>query len=744
MNDTKSEAAAHTYRIARLVDVAATMFRVLERSAGPVVDLLIRMWLAQMFFASAVVKLAHWNDALYLAAHEYPVAWMNPVAAAYLGVSIEFFGAALLAVGLATRFAAVSMLILAVVVQLNYVVLDSNLFQAALFGWFAVRGAGALSLDRLLSRGLGESALPLAASARHVLALFTRFGAPVYLLLMRIWAVGAIVVTGFAVAMPASANMWLPLASAHHFGSPLELTLASLILVGLGTRFAALALIIATGALHVISGGYADHASWLSLIALFALNGAGPVSLDALIDLYLRARFPQLEGKPAFSLDGLPRVVIVGAGFSGMACAAALSRARVAVTLIDRHNYHLFQPLLYQVATAGLSPGDIAAPVRGIFRDQFNVRVLLGEVTGIDTRGQTVLLQDRRVAYDYLVLATGAAHSYFGRDDWAPFAPGLKRVEDATEIRRRLLIAFEKAEATEDPSERQSLLTFVVVGGGPTGVELSGAIAELAKWGMENDFRRFDPAQARIILIQAGPRLLPTFSEDLSEAARKSLEKLGVEVFVNSRVECVDGEGATVNGQRVSSRTVLWAAGVIASPAAKWLGVEADNVGRVKVRPNLSVPGIPNVFVVGDTAASNAWDGNPVPGLAPAAKQTGSHAAKLIKARVEGRADPRPFVYRHLGSLATIGRKAAVADFGRLRLHGALAWWFWGAVHIGFLVDLRSRLSVMFHWAWAYLTYRSGARLIIGSQAGVMPVVVEAARDSGRGTSLAPAVTDVS
>ncbi len=734
MVDTKSEAAVHTYWMAQLVDVAATIFRFLERSVGPVVDLLIRMWLAQMFFASAVVKLANWDAALYLAAHEYPVAWMNPVTAAYLGVSIEFFGAALLAVGLATRFAAVSMLILALVVQLNYVVLDSNLFQAALFGWFVVRGAGALSLDRLLSRGLADSALPLAAGAQRVLALFTRLGAPVYLLLIRIWAGGAILLTGFAVAMPASANTWLPLISAQHFASPLELTLASLVIVGLGTRFAALALIVASAALHVISGGYADHASWLSLTALFALNGAGPVSLDALIYRYLRAHFPQFEGKPAFSLDGLPRVVIVGAGFSGMACAVALSRARVSITLIDQNNYHLFQPLLYQVATASLSPGDIAAPVRGIFRDQFNVRVLLGEVSGIDTQGEAVLLQDQRVGYDYLVLATGAAHSYFGRDDWAPFAPGLKRVEDATEIRRRLLIAFEKAEATEDPSERQRLLTFLVVGGGPTGVELSGAIAELAKWGMENDFRRFDPAQARVILVQAGPRVLPTFSEDLSETTRKFLERLGVEVFVNSRVEGIDGEGAMVNGQRISSRTVLWAAGVVASPAAKWLGVEADNAGRVKVGPHLAVPGMPNVFVVGDTAASNAWNGKPVPGLAPAAKQAGAHAAKLIRARVEGRTDPRPFVYRHLGSLATIGRKAAVVDFGWLRLRGALAWWFWGAVHIGFLNDLRSRLSVMFHWGWAYLTYRSAARLIIGSQAGAMPVVVDAAaiRVAGR------------
>jgi NADH dehydrogenase/putative oxidoreductase len=333
-----------------------------------------------------------------------------------------------------------------------------------------------------------------------------------------------------------------------------------------------------------------------------------------------------------------------------------------------------------------------------------------------------VALQDQRIAYDYLVLATGAAHSYFGRDEWAPYAPGLKRVEDATEVRRRLLIAFEKAEATEDPTERQGLLTFLIVGAGPTGVELAGAIAELARWGMEKDFRRFDPAQARIILVQAGPRVLPSFPEELSETGRRSLERLGVEVLVNSRVEAIDDEGAIVNGRRIASRTVLWAAGVVASPAARWLGVEADSAGRVKVGPDLAVPGAPDVFVVGDTAASNAWNGNPVPGLAPAAKQAGAYVARLIRARVEGRSDPGPFVYRHLGGLATIGRKAAVVDFGRVKLRGALAWWFWGAIHVGFLVDLRSRLSVMFDWFWAYLTYRSGTRLITGGQAGAVPV----------------------
>ncbi len=337
-----------------------------------------------------------------------------------------------------------------------------------------------------------------------------------------------------------------------------------------------------------------------------------------------------------------------------------------------------------------------------------------------------MLLAQQRIPYDHLVLATGAAHSYFGRDDWAPFAPGLKRVEDATEVRRRLLLAFEKAEATDDPVERQALLTFLIVGGGPTGVELAGAIAELAKWGMEKEFRRFDPAQAKVILVQSGPRVLPTFAEELSEATARSLARLGVDVRVGSRVEGIDADGATVSGRRIPARTVLWAAGVVASPAAKWLGAAADGAGRVKVGPDLTVPGLPNVYVVGDTAASDAWKGKPVPGLAPAAKQAGAHVAAAIRARVEGRADPGPFVYRHLGSLATIGRKAAVVEFGWLRLSGALAWWFWGAIHVGFLVDLRSRLSVMFDWGWAYLTYRSGTRLITGGPEAAAPPVVAA------------------
>jgi NADH dehydrogenase FAD-containing subunit len=414
------------------------------------------------------------------------------------------------------------------------------------------------------------------------------------------------------------------------------------------------------------------------------------------------------------SYEGMPRVVIVGGGFGGVAAAKALRIARCRVTLIDRRNYFLFQPLLYQVATAGLSPADIAGPIRGLFRDQPNVRVLLADVTDVDTATREVIMRDARVPYDYLVVATGARHSYFGHDEWAPFAPGLKQVEDATGIRSRLLFAFEQAENAESAEVQREMLTFVIVGGGPTGVELAGAIAELARHGLAREFRAVDPSIARVILMQAGPRILPTFPESLSRHATLALTNLGVEVLTGSAVQRIDDEGVVVSDHRVAAGTVFWAAGVMASPAAKWLKVEADQAGRVKVVGDLSVPGLPDIFAIGDTALSNGWDGKPVPGLAPAAKQQGRYVASLIKARTEGRSLPAPFRYRHAGSLATIGRKAAVADFGRLRLSGAPAWWVWGLVHILFLSGMRNRMVIAFQWFWAYLTYRPSTRLITG------------------------------
>ncbi len=421
----------------------------------------------------------------------------------------------------------------------------------------------------------------------------------------------------------------------------------------------------------------------------------------------------------------LPHVVVVGGGFGGISAARGLRDAACRVTLIDRRNHHLFQPLLYQVATASLAPGDIATPIREMLRRQENVRVLLGEVTGIDATDKAVVLNRGRIPYDYLVLATGARHSYFGRDEWAEFAPGLKSIEDATAMRARLLRAFEEAETAETDAARQAWLTFVIVGGGPTGVELAGAIAELATHGLAGEFRSFDPSTARIVLIEASPRLLAAFPEALSHAARAALEGLGVEVHTGKRVEVVEADVVVVAGQSLTARTVFWAAGVMASPAAKWLAVSADRAGRVPVGPDLSVPGMDGVFAVGDTALSLAWNGQPVPGLAPAAKQSGAYVARAIRARLTGAPAPAPFRYRHLGSLATIGRQAAVADFGTIRLKGALAWWLWGAVHVGFLVGGRNRVTVMLDWLWAYLTYRRGTGLITESTSLAPPGFVE-------------------
>jgi NADH:ubiquinone reductase (H+-translocating) len=409
-----------------------------------------------------------------------------------------------------------------------------------------------------------------------------------------------------------------------------------------------------------------------------------------------------------------PRVVVVGAGFGGLAAAKALARTPAEVVVVDRRNYHLFQPLLYQVATAALSPADIAWPIRSILRHQANTVVQMGRVTGIDTQRREVLLEDRRLGYDYLVLTTGARHSYFGHDEWEDAAPGLKKIADATRIRERVLSAFERAEVTVDEAERRKLLTFVVVGGGPTGVEMAGAVAELARTALARDFRAIDSKDAYVVLVEAGPRVLATFPEELSEEARLQLERLGVQVRLQAAVSECDQDGVVIGGERIGARTVIWAAGVIASPAAKWLGVEADRAGRVVVGADLSVPGHPDIFVIGDTAAA-MHDGAPVPGVAPAGKQMGSYVGRLIDARVRGRSFSSLFRYRNHGNLATIGRAAAVADFGWLRLSGFPAWVLWAAAHVWFLIGWRNRLVVALNWLWNYVTFERGARLIAGS-----------------------------
>ena len=407
------------------------------------------------------------------------------------------------------------------------------------------------------------------------------------------------------------------------------------------------------------------------------------------------------------------RVVILGAGFGGLSGARALDAAPVEVVVVDRRNHHLFQPLLYQVATASLSPGDIAYPIRSILRRQANARVLLVEAVGIDAAAREVVLADGRLPYDYLIVATGARHAYFGHDEWEANAPGLKTLEDAIEIRRRILIAFEKAERETDPGRRRALLTFVLVGGGPTGAELAGAIAEIARHVLAFDFRSIDPRDARIILAEAGPRILPAFPEELSRKARAELAHMGVEVREGAAVTDIAPDAVVVGGDRIASGTILWTAGVLASPLARSLGVPLDRAGRVPVGPDLSIPGHPEIFVIGDLARFTQPNGEPLPGVAQPAIQEGRHAALNVRLAIAGR-PPLAFRYRNLGNLAVIGRSAAVADLPWLRFSGYPAWLFWCFVHIMNLVGFRSRLLVFLEWAWSYVTWQRGARLITG------------------------------
>ncbi|PSJ57833.1 NAD(P)/FAD-dependent oxidoreductase [Pseudaminobacter soli (ex Li et al. 2025)] len=406
-------------------------------------------------------------------------------------------------------------------------------------------------------------------------------------------------------------------------------------------------------------------------------------------------------------------VVIVGAGFGGLEAIRRLKGSGARITVIDRRNHHLFQPLLYQVATATLATSEIAWPIRHLFANRPDVTTILGEVVGVDPDRHVVKLEDgSEISYDTLVLATGARHAYFGHDEWEEVAPGLKSLEDAVKLRRRILLAFEWAERETDPARREALLTFVIIGGGPTGVEMAGTIAELAHVTLKDDYRRIDPRKARIVLIEAGPRLLPAFPEDLSDYAAKALRSLGVEVMLGEAVSSCDLKGVVYDGKHLAAATLVWAAGVAASPAAQWVGAPADRAGRVIVEQDLTVPGHPDIFVIGDTALSKAPDGSPVPGIAPAAKQQGTHVADTIRARLKGDTKPRPFRYKHAGNLATIGKRLAVIDFGWTKLRGALAWWIWGIAHIFFLIGVRNRLSVALNWLWIHTTGQRSALLI--------------------------------
>ncbi|UXN60305.1 NAD(P)/FAD-dependent oxidoreductase [Phyllobacterium zundukense] len=407
------------------------------------------------------------------------------------------------------------------------------------------------------------------------------------------------------------------------------------------------------------------------------------------------------------------RLVVVGGGFGGLEAVYNLRNVDIDITIIDQRNHHLFQPLLYQVATSTLATSEIAWPIRHLVRKYKNVKTLLGTVDNVDTAARTVSTADgETIPYDTLVLATGARHAYFGHDDWEPYAPGLKTLEDATMIRRRILTAFEKAEREPDPARRMEYLTLVIIGGGPTGVEVAGTIADLARDTLKGDFRVIDPAEARVVLIEGGPRVLPAFSDDMSAYAKRALEKLGVTVHLGHPVTECHADGVEFGGQSLRAKTIIWAAGVQASPAAKWLNAPSDRAGRVVVKPDLTAPDRPEIFVIGDTATVPNGGKGTVPGIAPAAKQQGKHIAETIKARLGGDQTPRPFVYRHAGDLATIGKRAAVTDFGWIKLKGYLAWWLWGLAHIYFLIGVRNRLAVALSWLWISVSGVRSARLI--------------------------------
>lgn len=684
---------------------------------SPFFDLLVRLFVAQTIFRSGLVKLSDWDTALTLARFEYPVSWMTPETAALVGVTIEIVAPILLLFGLFARGAALAILTLLAVSQIEYIPTDLNLWLIAILGWYVLRGAGGFSFDRAVAGGLGDSALPFARPVMRVFRFLTDKAAPAWLLAVRIWLAITLLAVAGMIGMT-EAEAFIPVKSFFGINPVLAIGLAILLIIGLLVPLTSLMAIIALSTLAVM-GLHPDLTLYpMLLLGLMMIFGAGYLSIDRMIAGWLESNI-LFDRKYEDVPDHWPHIVVVGAGFGGLACVNKLKNLPVRITLIDRHNYHLFQPLLYQIATAALSPADVATPIRGLFRNDGNVRVLLGEVSNVDSSEKTLTYGQNSLDYDHLVLATGASHSYFGKDEWAPFAPGLKTIEDGVSVRAHVLRAFERAESSNDPERVKRLLTFIIVGAGPTGVELAGAIAELAHQGLKDEFSRIDPAQAQILLVQSGDRILPAFPEELSAHAANSLTNLGVDIRLKSRVTDIAADRVKIGDDvEIATETVLWAAGVIASPAGKWLAADTDRAGRVTVDDHLRVAGHENVFAIGDTAGSNAWDGNPVPGLAPAAKQAGAYVASYIQRQLLDDKQMAPFQYKHQGSLATIGRKSAVADFGFMKLHGTLAWWLWGAVHVGFLSGMRNRISVLVNWIWSYFTLQLGIRLITGKDSG--------------------------
>ncbi len=679
----------------------------------PFTDLVTRIFIALSFLRSGLVKAFDWETAVYLAANEYPVSWMDPTTAAATGLTIELAGAVLLIMGFFTRPAALAMAALTIISQAVYVPTTSNLLISAMLIWYVVHGSGAFSLDRVLAPGMKQSALPLARPTIIAWEWARENLAPVVMAITRVW-LGVSLLAYAEVFEPSIAlATWIPTTIFSGFPVWLAILCAVLFFLGFAASVASYLLFFLIG-FFMIAGAHPNVTLYPFLfLALYEARGAGVLSVDRMIALWMEKNI-LFDRDYSEIPDRWPHVVVVGAGFGGLAAVERLKRLPVRITLIDKRNYHLFQPLLYQIATATLNPADIATPIRSLFRPDGNVRVLKGEVKAIDSAAKTVTHSDDQVLhYDKLVLATGATHSYFGRDEWGEFAPGLKTIEDGVAVRGSILNAFEQAEACDDEERISRLLTFVIVGAGPTGVELAGAIAELAKLNVEREFRTVDPANARVILVQSGDRILPAFPEELSDEAMTSLKGLGVEIRTGSKVTEIAEEYVRIGEDTlIETETVLWAAGVTASPAARWLDAEADRSGRILVDDQLRVKGLQDVFAIGDTAGSTAWEGNPVPGLAPAAKQAGAYVSRVVEAELLDKECPGPFVYKHQGSLATIGRKSAVADFGRFKLSGSIAWWLWGLVHVGFLTGTRNRVTVVINWAWNFFARHSGVRLI--------------------------------
>lgn len=696
---TSVEHKRHRQTLVRILSIKSIVdtFQFVVSFIRPLFDFVLRFYLAQIFFISSIIKLSDWDKAIYLSQHEYPVPWMDPVVAAYFGVGITLVGSVLLFLGLFTRIAAFALMILTMVIQIYYEQLNTQTIWIILLGWFVIFGADKLSLDHAM-RGVKDSALFFSRTISIIYTELTRFVGPFYQLGIRFW-IACVWVTA-AWLLWKSAGQYpsypYPVLGYQYSGSLLTLLTSAYapiilavsgVMIGLGlfTRIIALlgiaGLILWLPVRGIIFQAHqmGEVTVWLFILGLVLLWGPGTFSLDN----WIRRKYNRMIHHRLYhaskNTQHLPHVVIIGGGFGGVAAAKMLKTTACRITLIDRHNYHLFQPLLYQVATAGLSPAEIAAPIRSLFVNQPNIQIKLAEVIGIDKAHQKVNIKnDTPVSYDYLILATGAQHSYFGQDQWSQYAPGLKKVEDAISIRQKVLTSFELAENTTDKTLLDALLTVVIVGGGPTGIELAGAFAELAHQGMENEFRHIDPTKAKIILVEAGPRLLSTMPEKLSQFTQRALEHLGVIVKLNTRVEKIDHNGIVANGELIPSRNVFWAAGVQGSKAARWLNIEPDKAGRILVNSDLSVPGWDNVYAIGDTISVKAWNDAPVPGLAPAAKQSGKYVAELIRSHIEGKPITKPFQYKHYGSLATIGRSLAVIDFGPFTLSGPLAWWFWG------------------------------------------------------------------